>query len=631
MKSKAVRSPLTWLGGLLIVYLAVPVIAFVIRFAKSNNRGFGTPGLWSAVRVSVLSASISTAIITLLGIPLAFALARSRGRLSALVGVIVQLPLALPPLMSGILLIYIFGPYTTLGHLFHQQLTDSLTGIVLAQTFVSAPFLVIAARSAFAAIDPALDEVAATLGHRPLSRFIRVSLPVAAPGISAGMLLAWLRSFGEYGATVLLAYHPFDLPVFTEVQFGGTGLNVTQAPTFLALVIAGAAVVLAHQRRPERVRTASSLPAPRSPAVAEATRVSFDLDVTVGTFHLAVAHQAQSHRLAILGPSGSGKSLTLRSLAGLLGPGAGVVTYGDEPVQSVATERRRIGYVPQNLGLLPRRTVWQQVVFAPDADAAVASWWLETLHLGGLHNRLPDQLSGGQRQRVSLAQALSRGPRVVLLDEPFSALDAPVREELRREVRRLQYDTGLSTVLVTHDAEEAALLADEIVVIADGRLLQAGSREEVYGHPASPQVALLLGMQNLNRARVASSTSLSAGSLTISVDPHGLPPGTEVVWCTRPEHIGISPSAVPPVVPPVVPSELPGEIVDVADLGAVTAVTVRLADDTELLVRTVRPGPLSRGERCRVHIDPSVVLVWPVTPSSYARPHADADPAAGVG
>ena len=124
--------------------------------------------------------------------------------------------------------------------------------------------------------------------------------------------------------------------------------------------------------------------------------------------------------------------------------------------------------------MFPGRTVWQQVLFAAGADPALAAWWLRTLRLDGLESRLPEQLSGGQRQRVALARALAFQPRLVLLDEPFSALDAPVREELRRELRRLQREAGLSTVLVTHDPEEAALLADEILVVDDGGLLQAG-------------------------------------------------------------------------------------------------------------------------------------------------------------
>ena len=162
--------------------------------------------------------------------------------------------------------------------------------------------------------------------------------------------------------------------------------------------------------------------------------------------------------------------------------------------------------------MFPGRTAWQQVLFAAGADPALAAWWLRTLRLDGLEGRLPGELSGGQRQRVALARALAFQPRLVLLDEPFSALDAPVREELRRELRRLQRDAGLSTVIVTHDAEEAALLADEIIVIGEGGLLQAGPRAEVFSRPASPQVARLLGIPNLIHGTVAEPGVIAVGT-----------------------------------------------------------------------------------------------------------------------
>jgi len=180
---RAARSPLPWLGALLALYLIVPIVGLVFRLGSPAEMGFENPGLGAALGVSVLTATVSTIIIAILGIPLAFVLASARGRLARLVEIAIQVPLALPPLMSGILLIYLVGPYTPLGRTF--GLTDSLAGIVIAQTFVAAPFLVIAARSAFAAVDPALTDVAATLGLHPLARFMRVSLPVAAGGVGA--------------------------------------------------------------------------------------------------------------------------------------------------------------------------------------------------------------------------------------------------------------------------------------------------------------------------------------------------------------------------------------------------------------------------------------------------------------
>ncbi len=272
MTGRTIRSPLSWLGALLLLYLTVPVVAFFIRFGQSSQRGFNVPGLGGALWVSLVTSTITTGLVALFGVPLAYILARHEGRWRTLVGIAVQLPLALPPLMSGILLIYLVGPYTTLGRFFDGRLTDSMAGIVLAQTFVSAPFLIIAARSAFASQDPALDDVAATLGHRHLDRFFRVSLPDAGTAVLAGLLLTWLRAFGEYGATVLISYHPYTLPVFTEVQFSGSGLPPTEAPTALALLAAIAVVGLSRLRRPARAggvarprRRLSPRPAPSRP------------------------------------------------------------------------------------------------------------------------------------------------------------------------------------------------------------------------------------------------------------------------------------------------------------------------------------------------------------------------------
>ena len=600
MSYRPARSPLTWLGGLLAVYLLVPIVAFVWRFAGSHERGFGAPGLWGALGTSLESASIATLLVALFGVPLASWLARSRGPVAAVVGVLVQLPLAIPPVMSGIVLIYLVGPYSWLGERFDGRLTDSLAGVVIAQTFVAAPFLIIAARSAFTAVDPAYDDLAAALGHGPRSRFWRVSLPIAADGIRAGLVLTWLRALGEYGATVLLAYHPYTLPVFTYVQFSGNGVPTTQAPTALALLIA-AVVVGVAQVPVRRLRGRSARPpASEPPASCHPVPVRFDLDVHLGSFRLAVAHRATSHRLAILGPSGAGKSLTLRAIAGLLGPAAGHVEFGSDDVSSLRVDERGIGYLPQGSVLFPGRTAWQQTMFGVGAAPGVAAWWLETLGVDGLIDRLPGELSGGQRQRVALAQALSRQPRLVLLDEPFSAVDAPVRDELRRQLRRLQHESWLSTILVTHDPEEAALLADEVIVVDSGRVLQAGCVSDVYRRPASPQVARLLGIPNISGGTVTTTGELVSGGVRITADTSSLPIGTGVLWSIRPERIVLDERG-----------EHPGEVADVVDLGAVVAVTVRLADALVLAVRTTGTVPPAIGSRCRVHLPAEAVAVWP--------------------
>jgi len=597
-----------WLGALLVLYLAYPVGAFIYRVATGSNEGWNVPGLWSALRVSVEGATISVMIGVLTGIPLAYVLARRRGWLSSLVGVVVQLPLAVPPLICGILLIYIVGPYTFLGQLSGERLTETMIGLVIAQTFVSLPFLVVVARSAFRAVDPSLGDVAATLGHGPLARFVRVDIPAAADGIRAGLVLMWLRAFGEYGTTVVLAYHPYSLPVYVDNLFSSAPLSQAEAPTILAFGVAVLAIAVGNVRRLPRLRR-RRFPAPLAPTPAPATPVGFNLDAAVGTFHLQVVHREGGHRLAVVGPSGSGKSMTLKAVAGLLGRRVGTVTCVGEAISPLRTEHRGVGYVPQGFGLFPGRTVWQQAVFGVGTDPARAAWWLETLHLEDLLDRYPEQLSGGQRQRVALARALARDPRVVLLDEPFSALDAPVRTELRRELRRLQHETGLSTILVTHDPEEAAMLADEIMVINHGRVLQTGLCSTVFRRPASVEVGRLLGIDNLVAGFAGDDGTLvtAAGPLKVAT---GLPAGTSVLWRAAPEGLRLTP-------PLAARAELLGTVdigtgivTEVIDLGRVIELTVTIGAGLELRVRSIADLGLAPGATCQVGVDADAASVW---------------------
>jgi ABC-type molybdate transport system permease subunit len=198
----------------------------------------------------------------------------------AALGFLVQLPLALPPLTSGILLLFLVGYGSPLGRLVAGALTDSCAGIVLAEAFVAAPFLIIAARSAFASIDPVLEAVSATLGRGPLDVFFRISLPIARPYILSGLLLSWLRAFGEFGATVMVAYHPYSLPVYTYVAFGAQGLPAMLpilAPTLviaLAMMALNGAVLDRISRptsRPSRT-SLERIAAPELPAAASPKR-----------------------------------------------------------------------------------------------------------------------------------------------------------------------------------------------------------------------------------------------------------------------------------------------------------------------------------------------------------------------
>jgi molybdate transport system permease protein len=603
------RTPLPWLGALLAGYLALPLVAFVVRFARTPAGQLAAPGLGAALTTSLITASIATAVVAVLGIPLAYVLAHARGVLAGVIGLVVQLPIALPPLISGILLLYIVGPYTWLGERFHGNLTDDATGIVLAQIFVAAPFLIVSARSAFAAADPALPGVAATLGYGPGARFARVALPAAADALRAGLLLAWLRGFGEFGATVILAYHPYSLPVFTFVQFGSVGLAGTMLPTAAVLVSALVITGLAAwpPRRLWRSRT-RELPKARAPQPVSSVALDFELSAHQGSFRLRAGHRqrGRARHLAILGPSGAGKSLTVRVIAGLHRPDSGHVRLGAQNLTALAPAERTIGYLPQDPCLLPHLSVWRQVTFGVGTDPAVAAHWIELLGLRELVGRLPHELSGGQRRRVALARALAREPRLLLLDEPFTGLDTPVRNELRRELRTLQRVTGLTTVLVTHDPDEAALLADEIVLMTDGTVLQSGPQPEVFAHPATPTAARLLGARNMHTEPVRADGTLEIAGAGVPVDPALALPGAPVTWSVDPRDVLVAPSTGDGV--------RAGRVLDVIHLGAITELRVKLPDGQELTAVVADHAHPAQNQPCTVTIPAKAVTFWAANP-----------------
>ncbi|MFJ1550259.1 ABC transporter ATP-binding protein [Streptomyces sp. NPDC088246] len=290
--------------------------------------------------------------------------------------------------------------------------------------------------------------------------------------------------------------------------------------------------------------------------------------------------------LALLGPSGCGKTTALRTVAGFERPDTGKVLVDGEDITRVPAHRREAGMVFQSYSLFPHMTAIDNVAFglrmSGTGKAARRARAAELLELVGLANhaaRFPRQLSGGQQQRIALARALALRPRVLLLDEPLSALDAQVRLALREEIRRLQQQLGITTLFVTHDQEEALSMADRVAVMRAGRLEQCAPPAELYERPATAFVANFVGVMSRIPARPgADGTTVGAFGRTLPV--HGTLPGPvgtdggsgEVDVLVRPEAIGVTADG-----------DGTSQIVGATFLGATTRLTVRLAGGAEVM------------------------------------------------
>ncbi|CAL9536056.1 Spermidine_putrescine import ATP-binding protein PotA [Actinosynnema sp. ALI-1.44] len=295
---------------------------------------------------------------------------------------------------------------------------------------------------------------------------------------------------------------------------------------------------------------------------------------------------AEGELVSLLGPSGCGKTTALRIVAGFETADAGTVTVAGRDVTGVPANKRDMGMVFQSYSLFPNMTAAQNIAFGlrlrRTADRARrTAELLDLVGLGHLAGRYPHQLSGGQQQRVALARALAIEPRVLLLDEPLSALDAKVRVALREEIRRIQTSLGMTTLFVTHDQEEALAVADRVGVMSQGRLEQLDTPAVVYRQPASAFVAQFVGVTNAVHG-VAEPGGVRLGAFRVDAE-HGLDAGVDVQVIVRPEDIGIAQHSGQPN------GALVGSVLTQSFLGPVTRLSVRLAGGDEV-VRVDQPS-----------------------------------------
>ena len=313
---------------------------------------------------------------------------------------------------------------------------------------------------------------------------------------------------------------------------------------------------------------------------------------------------AQGELVVLLGPSGCGKTTTLRMIAGFIAPTAGEIHLGGRDITREPPWKRNTGLVFQSYALFPHLSVADNIAFGlrmrKVGEAEIAGRLAEVLRLvrlEGLADRLPRELSGGQQQRVALARALVIEPDILLLDEPLSNLDAKLRQEVRVEIRELQTKLGLTTVMVTHDQEEALTMADRLVVMSEGRVQQIGSQRDLYENPANTFVAGFVGRTNFLRGHVESPGVFRTESgLAIRCRDDAAANGRTL--SLRPERLSLSG-------PPVAADNcLPGTVEFASYLGGILEYYVRLSPQDRLMVQAPNrfaDGVHAIGDRIHLH------------------------------
>ena len=459
------------------------------------------------------------------GIPAAYVMVKTRSRFTRLLEEFLVMPLAIPGLAIALAILISYGGWTA----FRASWLIILVGHVI----FTLPFMIRSVIAVMTAINmEELEEGAASLGAGFPKRFAGVVIPNVLSGILAGSLMVFTLSIGEFNLTWML-HTPFTktLPVGLADSYASMRLEIGSAYTitFFFMIIpllmamqwvsrprTGRAVTEdnTEQARMENKSQIAETTTPAEAAAAKAARrtgTSIRLTRCAKTFpggtralaSLDLAVDA-GETVVILGPSGCGKTTLLRIIAGLEAPDeGGGIFFNDDEVTAIPIEKRNVGMVFQSYALFPNMDVTDNIAYGlkvrgdePHKIRARVDEMLAMMQIGELRRRPINQLSGGQKQRVALARAIAVRPRVLLLDEPLTALDAKLRDVLRVEIDMLLRSIGITAVYVTHDQAEAMALGDRIVVMSKGRIAQIGSPRDVYFKPANRFVADFVGTVN---------------------------------------------------------------------------------------------------------------------------------------
>jgi molybdate ABC transporter permease protein len=490
----------------------------------------------SPLWISLKTASIATFITFFLGIITSYWMLDYQGKGKSILESIFISPLILPPTVVGFLLLLLCGKNGPLGHLLSPlniNLVFTWYAAVIAATVVAFPLMYKTALGAFKQVDSNLLRVARTLGASEITIFWRIALPLALPGILAGTILAFCRALGEFGATLMIAGNipgetqTIPMAIYFAVEAGG--INEAWIWVLIILAVSLSAITMVNlwenSTTPGKMKSRtpvafSKFSFPNSPC--SVVYLSVKIQKQLPDFELDIAFTSNHRPLGLLGASGAGKSMVLRCIAGIETPDQGQIIlngrilFDSEQGINLPPCARRVGFLFQNYALFPHWTVAENIAFGLAKNTpktqirAAVTTLLTQVHLEEFGHRYPRQLSGGQQQRVALARALASQPEILLLDEPFSALDTYLRSQLEQQLISLLSIYQGVTLLVTHNLEEAYRVCDHLLVVDQGKAIASETKQNIFEHPGNFRTAQLTGCKNFSRAQTQDTQTVEA-------------------------------------------------------------------------------------------------------------------------
>lgn len=632
-----------WQLGLTLiccVFLVAPVIQTVLTAFMSNafrglSAGFTLEWLEKVLSIygdtiirSFYLALATLGVCAVTGVPAAYVLVKSgKSRWAAMIEESLVLPLSIPGMAIGLGILLTWGGPTWFRH--------SWLFLLAGHSIFCLPFMVRAVTAVLRIVPlPMYEESAATLGAGPLRIFTQIVVPIAGPGILSGALQVLTLSMGEFNISWMLQT-PFTrtLPTGLADSYASMRLEIGSAYTvvFLALIVPVLALMQQIPALMARMTASggkksdtlmTQTPVVLKSRVLLAEPVSIRLENCSKTFGRSTVLQPFSlimpagKKVVLLGPSGCGKTTTLRLIAGLESPDpGGAVFLGDKDVTGLPAEKRNIGMMFQQYALFPHMNVEQNISYGlrlrktpREEMRGLVEAVLDMVRLRPLAKRGINELSGGQRQRVALARALVTKPRVLLLDEPLTALDALLRVSVREELDQLLAGLGITSVIVTHDQDEAMSLGDLIVVMRDGRIEQIGAPREIYHNPATAFTAGFVGGSNRlpgvledGLLRLPGGAVIAASGLRPRAADGRLPSAGEVSVFFRPEQLRPAEPA---------PERIRGKVLTAHFLGESTRLAVQI--DNDYLVKVELPSadtPAPGADIC-LDIAPEALLLF---------------------